>query len=63
MRRFREMGISIVNKEDLYSQQRPVEPKNDYSIFAPRANPNQAAALPTSDYSLMINTAALKYMN
>ena len=57
------MGISIVDKEDFNPQQRPVEPKFDYSIFAPKANPNLAAAISTSDHSLRINTYATKYMN
>ena len=50
MRRFRDMGISIVNIDDLHSQKRAVEPNVDYSIWAPKANPNQAGAISTSDY-------------
>lgn len=62
VRRLRDMGVSFISKEDLYPKK---DEKKETSIWYPRAmDPGQVSSVAsTSDYSLMINSAALKYLN
>lgn len=72
--RFKQMGVSFLTKEDLFPSTSTSADRNslsDASLWHPRAeNPfeNQPSysgmvTTSTSDYSLMINSAALKYLN
>lgn len=63
VRRLRDMGVSFISKEDLYPRK---EDKKETSVWYPQAmDPfqNGPSVASTSDYSLMINSAALKYLN
>jgi len=69
--RLRDMGISFVNKEDLYPQLRKDKKAAEIeqpSFFHPKAasDPFQnspSTSSSTTEYSLMINNAAIQYLN
>ena len=66
VRRLKEMGVSFISKEDLYPNNKKDDKELDPSMWYPQAvDPflNCPSVTSTSDYSLMINSAALKYLN
>ena len=66
VRRLKDIGVSFINKEDLYPRKEQSKEGNWYpEATDPFRNdePLKATATSTSAYSLMINTAALKYMD
>ena len=64
IRKLRELGVtkSVVCKDDLDPDRKSIPKPIDPSMFHPRAViPSEITS--TSDYSLMIQTQAMKYLN
>ena len=67
VQRLKDLGVSFISKEDLYPNRKDEPKKADFdpSLWYPQAvDPFQNPTVnTTTDYSLMINSAALKYLN
>jgi hypothetical protein len=66
IKRLRQMEVSFLTKEDIFPTRSEAKMSNDPSSWYPQATDpfqNNPPVTSTSDYSLMLNTAALKYLD